>query len=135
MRDNLLIGLIFAAMGLGIVAVASFVLQYFVALKSPPSQRAAWTAGLAYLAATAVFLFGGPAGAEYASALICLPGALIAFWFWRSEFRRAWINNPDDVPEGQSIANDDWRIGLLRLLALVVVAVGAVLIKRALRGY
>ena len=40
-----------------------------------------------------------------------IPPALVAYWFWRREFRRAWVDD-NDIPEGVSLANDDWKVGL-----------------------
>jgi len=62
MQDALFIGLLFVGMPLVIIAFASWLLHYFVALNSPPTQRAAWTVGIAYVIASAFWLFGDRRG-------------------------------------------------------------------------
>lgn len=117
--DGVLIGLLFAGMGLALVAVISVPLHFVIALRSPPSQRAGWSAGLAYLITGLLLYFGGMDLLDWLLPLFCLPGALIVFWFWRREYRRAWIDNPDLVPPGMTLENDDWRIGLATLFGFV----------------
>ena len=120
-RDYLLGALLMAAMGGLLVAGLSFALQYFVALKERPSARAAWTAGVAYLVASVFFIFGAGVGDyEWAGPLLTIPGGVSAFYFWRSDFRRSWIDGPQDLETGDTIANDDWRIGLWLVGAVIV---------------
>ena len=126
--------LLLAAVATLILAVISYGLHFFVALKSPPSKRAAWTAGSAYLVTTSFAIFGGVPGYELIAPAAVIPGALIAFWYWRAEFRDQWIQNPDIGPDGITLANDDWRIGLLRLLLIIAVAAITVLLRRYLKG-
>lgn len=117
--------------GLAAVPIApiTIALRYFVALQAPPTVRAAWTAGIAYLGTTVFWLFGGPVDTQYWAPLIALPGGVIAFLFWRSDFRRGWIEDVEHMPEGVELANDDWAAGLVRLLGLVAAATIAALIR------
>jgi hypothetical protein len=134
MQDFALIALLLAGVGLLVLAVASFALHYFIALRAPPSSRAAWTVGTAFLITAAIFTFGGVPGYEIAGTLAAIPGALIAFWFWRGEFRRGWIADPTSLPAGLSIANDDWRVGLVKLIGLLAASAVMVLVRRAIQG-
>lgn len=121
---------ILAVMCLIVVAVLSFVFQYFVALTAKPDRRAAWTAGVAYLATVLMFVFGGPEGYGYLAPVAALPGGLIAYYFWRSEFRRGWVD--DDLPllDGVKLANDNWQVGL----GIVALAIVAGVVKWLARG-
>lgn len=112
----------FVGMPLVIIAFVSWFLHYFVALKSPPTVRAAWIVGIAYVVASAFWLFGGPVGERWEGPFAAIPGALLAFWFWRGDFRRDWIDDARGIPDGVEIANTDWRIGLIGIVGLLVVA-------------
>ena len=128
-NDLLMLGIVALLGPLVIVAGISFGLHYFIALQAQPSQRAAWTAGLAYLATVLIFLFVGVGGYEIGASIAALPSGVIAFWFWRREFRRAWLDDPELLPEGVKLANHDWHIGL----GVVVMAVAAAAIKGWMR--
>jgi hypothetical protein len=123
LQEMMLIGLLYAGMCLAIMAPISYGLTKFVALKARPSDRSAWTAGAAYLIVTGLFIFGGVPGHEAIAPLAALPGGLITFWYWRMEFRKAWIEDPEHLAENQTLANDDWRVGLWILVAAIVIAV------------
>jgi len=45
-----------------------------------------------------------------------------AYYFWRNEFLKAWVDVPSELPEGVNLANDDWRIGVLMVVALFAIA-------------
>ena len=128
--------LVLAGVALAAVPIApiTFALRYFVALRAPPTVRAAWTAGIAYLITTAFWLFGGPVGSANWAPLVALPGAAIAFLFWRSDFRRGWIEDVENMPQGVRLANDDWAAGLVRLLGLVATAAIAAFIRMYMKG-
>lgn len=114
--------------GLAVVAIASLVFSFFIALKSTPGRRAAWTAGLAYLAATLILaMMTSEETGIYAFAplVIALPGAMLAYWYWFATFRRAWVDDAGDLPAHVEAEDDDWRAGLMRL-ALILVAVIAI---------
>lgn len=131
MHEVLLFLALFLAGPLLVIVGIAFVLHFFIALEATPSRRAGWTAGIAYLLATILFLFGGNLRPEQQIwvPLVCLPSALIVFLFWRNDFRRRWIENPDLLPEGMTIANDDWRIGLAEVLAFTVAMTGLAVIR------
>ncbi|MDB5692593.1 MAG: hypothetical protein JWO81_1656 [Alphaproteobacteria bacterium] len=113
MQDELLtIGGLMAC-GFLATAVMSQLLMYFVALRARPLRRALWTAGLAYWAATAAMMaFGGLPEIAYVEPLICLPGGLLVFGYWYSEFRRTWVADPKRLPKGGVLINDNWSDGL-----------------------
>lgn len=134
MGEALLAAFIFVGIPFVIIAFTSWLLHYFIALKSPPAHRAAWTVGIAYLVASAVWLFGGPEGDRWEGPFAAIPGALIAFWWWRDDFRRDWIDDSQGIPEGVELANHDWRIGLLGVLVLIAIGALKVVIRRASTG-
>jgi hypothetical protein len=88
-------------------------LHYFVALTSPPTQRAAWTVGIAYLILAAICMVALPLEYWWAAPLAPVLGAPIAFWWWRNDFGRDWIDDSQGIPQGVELANDDWRVGLI----------------------
>lgn len=135
MGDFLVVGLTYIGVGLAAVGVISFVLSWFVALKSSPSKRAFWTAGIAYVIATFILLSDDFGGNEWAIPLIVLPGGLVAFFYWRLAFRRAWTSDPDVLAEGISLEDDDWRVGLLRFLALATVVLAAAFVRWSIKGH
>jgi hypothetical protein len=134
MNDAVLIGLVFVGLPLVIIAFVSWILHYFVALNAPPTQRAGWTVGIAYFLASALWLFGGPEGDRWEGPFAAIPGALIAFWFWRNDFGRDWLDDAKGVPEGVELANSDWRIGLLGVAMLIAFAALKMVIRRASTG-
>ena len=130
----LLIGGFSIGLTLLIIAFVSWILHYFVALASPPARRAALTAGIAYLAAAVFCAFVTPWDYWWAAPLVPVPAALIAFWWWRNDFRRDWIEDSQDAPDGIELATDDWRIGLLELLAFITVVLGVAVLRYVLRS-
>ena len=135
MRDALLIAAFSIGLTLFIIAIVSWLLHYFVALASPPAKRAALTSGIAYLAAALFCVFAAPSEYWWAAPLAPIPAALIAFWWWRNDFRRDWIDSDvQDVPEDVELASDDWRVGLLRLLALLTIGVGIAILRYVLKA-
>lgn len=134
MNEELLFGLILVGIGLAAVGLISFILSFFLALRSPPSKRAGWTAGVAYFVATVVFI-SSTARDEWIVPLVTLPGGLIAFWYWRMVFRHAWTDTPEDLPNGKRIEDDDWRAGLFGFLAIAALLLGLALVRRLIRGH
>lgn len=135
MSDTLLSVVLFVVMPLGVIAMASWLLHYFVALNLPPTQRAAWITGISYIIASALWLFGGPEGDRWEGPFAAIPGGLIVFWFWQSDFRRDWIDHTQGVPEGVELANTDWRIGLAGLVSLLVAAAIKMTLLRSAVGH
>jgi len=128
-EDALAVAVFAAVMALTFMIVAAVVLSYFVALRSPPSQRAAWTAGIAYLLVALILIFGFLPGYELVSVLAAIPAALVVFLGCRLIFQRAWIDAADERADQDDIEDDDWKIGLFRLGAVVTVVVGIVALK------
>lgn len=108
----------------------SYPANMFVALSSPPTKRAAWTAGSLYVLVTLFMLFGSPREFMLISPLVGVPGFLIAFWFWRREYRKAWIDHPAEY-DGE-LENDDWKAGLIKFIGLFIAAIIATLVRRSL---
>ena len=131
MSDTLLLGIVLVAMPFLVVVFVSWILHYFVALNSPPTQRALWIVGISYLAAAGFWYFGGPDGDKWEGPLAAIPGALIAFWWWRDDFRRDWIDDSEGVPEGVELANSDWRIGLIGVAMLFALVAAKVMFRAA----
>jgi hypothetical protein len=135
MSDGIIIAFLFVGMPFVIIAVVSWVLHYFAALNSPPTKRAAWIVGIGYLAASAMWLFGGPEGDRWEGPFAAIPGALLVFWWWRRDFRDGWIDDAHGVPEGVELANTDWRIGLVGVAGLMVAATIKVMFLRSAVGH
>lgn len=121
-----------ALMAGGIMMMLSYGANMFIALNSPPTERAAWTAGIPYVIASLLMVFGGPTDLMLLAPLFALPALAIVFWFWRREYRKAWVDAPHLLPEGQALENDDWKSGLIKLVGLIVAATIAALIRRSL---
>lgn len=135
MSETLVVVFIFLGTPLAVIAIVSWLLHYFVALNSPPTQRAASIVGISYVLASAFWLFGGPEGDCWEGPFAAIPGALLAFWWWRSDFRKAWIDDAGGVPEGIKLANSDWKIGLFGLLAMIVAATIKMMFLRSVVGH
>ena len=135
MSDTLLATFLFLAMPLTFIIFISWLLHYFVALNSTPGRRAAWIVGISYVAASAFWLIGGPEGDRWEGPFAAIPGALLALWWWRADFRRDWIDESQGVPEGVELANTDWRIGLAAVLSLIAAAAFKVLFLRSAVGH
>jgi hypothetical protein len=102
---------------------ATFVLENFIALKAPPERRAAWTVGIPYLLITISFAAFAPASTlSWLMPIVAVPPALVGYWFWRREFRRAWIDDDAEFPGVVWLAIDDWKVGLAFVLAAAVLA-------------
>lgn len=122
MKEDLLMGALIIGVPLSLIIFITWLLHYFVALRAEPSRRAAWTVAPAYVATAAACTFGGPEGYKWAGPLAALPGALLVYWWWRTEFREGWIDDSKPHPEGVVIANSNWRIGLMVVVAMVAAA-------------
>jgi hypothetical protein len=143
MNDTILFALLIAGAGFVITYVLGAVLNFFVALKSRPVRRAAWTIGIAYVVLSiatewAILVAKSDPGAPTGSfpvdplivPLLIVPGALAVFMLRLWGYRATWVEDESELREGEKLANDDWRIGL-GVLALVI----AVLLARALWKY
>lgn len=102
--------------------MSSFALVKFVALQSPPIRRAFLTAASAYAVCVAVAVFGGPSEFALWAPLASLPVAPLVYWYWKRSFVKAWYVDPAMIPEGMTIANQDWRIGIYVLVGALAVA-------------
>lgn len=92
MNDTISIALLIAGAGFVVTYVLGVVLNFFVALKSPPIRRAAWTIGIAYVVTSIATVFAmfvaksdpsAPSGPFPLDPLIAplfiVPGALAVF--------------------------------------------------------
>lgn len=109
-------------LALGIIFCFAFLFSHFVALAQPPKQRAMWTVGAASViyfgllisALPLEYLFVGLGPAPIAIFLMQL--------YWHRFFAKAWYDDPNDIPDGMTRANEDWRVALYALVAVAVVA-------------
>jgi len=130
MDDTMMLSL--AAAGIGFIAIyfVSAALGFFVALNARPSRRAAWNVGIPYALASGGLAYLCIHGAAvdtsqpfpldpWLAPLLMAPGALVAFLlrFWH--FRARWVDGVEDLAEGESLSNDDWRAGLVELLIFI----------------
>ena len=120
MNENVQIAWVAGALALGGCALVSFVLSKIIALRSPPGRRAAWTSGLAAISALAASL-STPFDLAWPFVVAVLPAGLLTFWFWKREFHNAWVED-HEVRDDTKLANDDWRVGLAALAAVLVAA-------------
>jgi hypothetical protein len=108
-------------MATAVLGAISFLLHFFVALKSPPERRAQLTTGIAYLLTGLMFIFTFPQdGLEFIVPVAAVPGALLMHWLWLNTFRFAWVDDESELAEGESLANDDWRKAVLYFAAALV---------------
>ncbi len=130
MSDTAKIALMLAGTGVVSMYFVSAALGFFVALNARPARRAAWNVGIPYLLASAgtTYLlavtipdsFGEPSPIDpWLAPLLMAPGALIAFLLRLWVYRSTWVESIDDLAEGESLANDDWRVGIFQLLIFV----------------
>lgn len=123
------------AAGFLIIWLVSNVLKFFVALREPPLRRAAYIVGPAYIALSIPALLLPMEGYEYFIPFTNLPGAALAFWFHLRQFRFAWVESEDELPDGVELANHDWQTGLVKLLAVIVLGLIVVGIKMTNKLY
>jgi hypothetical protein len=132
-----------------LMLVFSTGLSFFVGLKSPPAKRAGWTVGLSALLTSLVFAWGQsqiadapdlPAGSPldeiaWSAPAVILGGAVLVFLFWYWTFRRSWIDDAEALAaDGFGIEEDDWRIGLFRLVMLVALAIAISMYRFVIRS-
>lgn len=119
-------------LGMGFALMVPFVWVFgrTVALRKRPDERALWTAALAYGGASILFIFmGGEFLSAWLAPLIPLPGAIIIYFWLRNTYRKGWVDD-EQITEGMSLENDDWRVGIIVILALVVAAAFKALVLR-----
>lgn len=92
--------LVLAGIALAAMGIVSIVLSFFVAVRSTPARRAAWTAGIAYASIVVGAFFLDLHGIEAWTAVIALPGALLTFLYWWLGFRSAWVADAADGSAG-----------------------------------
>lgn len=109
-------------LALGVIFCLSFFFSHFVALSQPPKQRAMWTVGSASVVYFGLLISALPA--EYL--LVGLGPTPVAIFlmqlYWHNFFAKAWYDDPNDIPDGMTRANEDWRVALYALAAAAVVA-------------
>jgi hypothetical protein len=134
MGDILLIGILVSGIPLVGVILLTWLLQHFVALSAPPTQRAAWTVGTAYVGVAALCAFAVSEEYWWASPFLPIPGTLLVFWWVRRDWRQLWIDDSQGIPEGVELANDDWRIGLIFVAGLITLALLRTLFRLVTSG-
>jgi len=125
------VGFIAIALPLLAIGLVSWLLHYFVALTEAPARRAAWTVGIAYVVVSFATDLAMPPEYWWSVPLAAIPGAIIAFWWWKDDFGRAWIDDAQGIPEGVELANEDWQIGLIFVGGIIVFFVLRFLIRLA----
>ncbi|TFI57691.1 hypothetical protein E2493_13665 [Sphingomonas parva] len=113
------------AVPLALLAIVTWFLHFFVALRAPPTARATWTVVPAFVAVAILLATLAPPDRAWALLLGTAVASLVAFLWWHSEFRTAWIESADVLPEGVELANDNWRAGLI----LAIGVIGLLLIR------
>src|SRR2546430_15750012 len=114
MNETILITLLVAGAGFVVIYVLGVVLNFFVALKSRPIRRAAWTVGIAYVVAsigivTGIFVaIAGPSAPStpfpvdpLTAPLLIAPGAMLLFLLRLWGYRAAWVENESELREGE----------------------------------
>jgi hypothetical protein len=133
MSETLSLFLFITVLSFAILAILSYPLHRFIGLKSPPTARAAWTVGVSFVLTTNVILAAIAAGLAPVERLLtpiaAVPGALLTFWFWRTAFRRAWIDEDRPLRWHETIEEDDWLVVLVPFLASVLLSLGSVLVS------
>jgi len=114
--------LLLCALATTLMWFATFILEHFVALRAAPERRAAWTVGIPYLLIASIPAFAPTSTLSLLMPFVAIPPALVAYWFWRREFRRAWIDDDAELPGVVWLANDDWKAGLAFVVAAAVIA-------------
>ena len=113
--------LLIMAMALMFHIFISFVSSKIIALKSLPDRRAFWTVIPGYVAVTGmVAAMLSELGNPFISPFATAPGGLLLYWWYRREFRNAWVDDTEGLPEGVTLQNDDWQIGVAGILILLV---------------
>ena len=147
MNETMVFALGIAAIGFIAIYALSAALNFVVALKSVPNRRATWTVGIAYVAASIAAVCGIIAISHdisspdtpfpidaFVAPLLLAPGAIVIFLLRRWEYRAAWLDDPENLPEGVELANDDWRFGAIALLLVVGALAGRVVLRLYLRS-
>lgn len=99
----------------------SFVLSKIIALKFLPDRRAFWTVLPGYIAALGISIpLMSDLGYLTLAPVIAAPSGLILYWWYRTEFRKSWVDDVENLPENVTLQNDDWKIGLAGICLLVL---------------
>ena len=120
--EILYIAALFTGLCFVIIFFISFVLQFIVALKARPARRALWSVVPPVLLVASVFALWGPqeGGLQVWLPLSAIPAGMLAFAYWYFSFRRAWVEDPENLPEGVGLSNDDWKIGLAVVVFVLI---------------
>lgn len=122
MRDWILGGIIIVAFPMLIQFGSSLLLVKFVGLQSPPLRRAILTTAIAYALSVIAGISMAPTEYVLWVPLVCAPATLFVYFYWKRIFVRAWYEDASLIPEGMTLANEDWRIGLYALVAAIALA-------------
>jgi hypothetical protein len=115
------------------IVFGSFILNFFVALKERPKRRAAWTVGIPFVVVALFATFSGPPIYQWIWPLSAFIGAVPVYLYYLRQYNFAWVESVDDLPEGVSLAEDDWRSGLVYLFVFMGVAALLVFIRYAVK--
>ena len=96
-----MIGFLFGAFIGGMIGAAVFgwVVERFAFRDLPPTERAGWTIGLAWLLTGTLAGFGLADGGsfQWIAYPVYLPGALTYFFIYRKRLERTWAEEHDDT--------------------------------------
>lgn len=73
------------------------------------------------MAATLIFWFAADDEYGFWASIAAMPAGAYAFWSLQKDFRRAWIDDPDNLSDGVTLENDDWKAGAIRLALIFVI--------------
>ena len=145
-NDAIMLGVIAFGMPAAMIWFLSFILDKVASLKALPDLRAKITVGVPYVVAVGfvaayVFSFAAddpssvPMWVEVAGPpLFPLPGAALAYYYYRSDYRKRWVDHADELPEGVGLANDNWKTGVLILTGAVLFALLRLSFRQLLYG-
>ncbi len=113
---------------------STLALSFFVGLKQPPVKRALWTVAAAYVIAVLLWVIGGPTFPAWVWPVGAVPSALALYAYLCWYYGRTWFDEVSGLPDGVAPAETDWRNGLLRLAALIVVATVAASVRSFIKS-
>jgi hypothetical protein len=120
------------------VFTLAWIFRKFIALTARPKKRAFLTVLPAYI----ISIFAAETFVQpmlkieenmiwiaLATPVLAIPGAIATYLLWYYDFRRSWIDNIEDLPDGVELENDDWRFGVASIIVIAAVLAIRVLFR------